>query len=109
MAGRSISDGAARSLVNGITTLVQAMAAQARREIAEYNATHPPRYYVVVRPVMGRAVRYYDRHEWEWFGDKYVQVPLFAKRPDPALLMRDRAWAEKIAAEVGGKVVDTMA
>jgi hypothetical protein len=89
--------------------LAQAMAAQANREIREYNATHPPRYYVVVKPVMGRRTRYYDHHEWEWRAGDYVQVPQYKSRPDPSLLMRDREWAERIALEIGGQVVDTLA
>lgn len=88
--------------------LANEMAAQARREIAAYYATHPPRYYVVVKPVMGRSTRYYVNHEWEWRGGEYVQVPQFKGRPDPDLLMRDRDWAERIAKEIGGRVVDTM-
>ena len=87
--------------------LANAMAAQCRREIAAYNATHPPRYYVVVKPVMGRSTRYYDHHEWEWRGGEYVQVPQFKARRDPDLLMRDKAWADKIATEIGGTVIDT--
>lgn len=103
---RTISDAATETAAT--TALVQAMVRQANREIAEYNATHPRRYYVIVRPVMGRAVRYYDHHEWEWRGGEYVLVPQFQKKADPSLLMRDLDWATRIAGEIGGKVVDTL-
>lgn len=90
------------------SALANAMAQQARREIAEYNATHPPRYLVVVKPVMGRRVRYYERHEWKWHKGQYDLFPVFRSKPSDDLLMRDHEWAKKIAAEIGGKVIDKM-
>ncbi len=95
-----------RHITEDFTALANAMARQANREIAEYHAGHPPRYYVVVRPVLGRAMRYYDHHEWEWRGGEYVLVPQFKGHAAPDLLMRDLDWATRIAVEIGGKVID---
>ena len=83
-----------------------------KREHAAWEATHPPRYLVVVRPVLGRTVRYYERHEYvkpPKIGPDgmALMAPVLHRKPTPDCYMRDRAWAEKMAAEIGGRVIDT--
>ena len=95
------------TITDDFSALANAIVRQANREIRTWNATHPPRYYVTLQPVLGRRVRYYDHHDWEWRQGEYVLVPQFKAKATPDLLMRDLSWATRIAEEIGGKVIDT--
>jgi hypothetical protein len=81
-----------------IDPLVNAMVAQANADIAAYNRSHPARYAVK------KGRRWYDCHRWLGRDLRPTYTDLAHRQ-----IMRDLDWAQRIAAECRGRVVDLLA